>query len=103
MAQSSEAFSPSRGLATSGRTARIIDTTAVAATSPSPEVASVLLLGITTYSTVTSHRPGRLAWALATVAMVGTFVLLPIYFVGANGLESGGHFARRSANRRSPG
>src|SRR6478752_3276308 len=48
------------------------------------EVASVLLLSMTTYSAVTSHRPGRLAWALATTCMVGTFVLLPIYFVGAN-------------------
>ncbi|HEY3896894.1 MAG TPA: hypothetical protein VGL88_16220 [Pseudonocardiaceae bacterium] len=124
MAQTPKAFSPSRGLATSGRTARIIDTTAVAATSafaggalltqtvvvphwramdpaaflphfaiygPATgatvfpfEVASVLLLGITTYATSKNHRPGRLAWALATLAMVGTFVLLPIYFVGAN-------------------
>lgn len=48
------------------------------------EVASVLLLSITTYSTVTSRRPGRLTWALATAGMVGTFLLLPIYFVGAN-------------------
>lgn len=48
------------------------------------EVASVLLLSMTTYSTVTSRRPGRLAWALATACMVGTFVLLPVYFVGAN-------------------
>ncbi len=48
------------------------------------EVASVLLLGITTYSTVKGHRPGRLAWTLATAAMLGTFLLLPIYFLGAN-------------------
>ena len=124
MAQIPKIFSLSRGLATPGRTARIIDTTAVAATSafaggalltqtvivphwramdpaaflsqfaiygPATgatvfpfEAASVVLLGITTYSTVKSHRPGRLAWALAASCMVGTFLLLPIYFVGAN-------------------
>ena len=48
------------------------------------EVASVLLLGASTYTTVRSRRPGRLAWALATSAMVGTFLLLPIYFLPAN-------------------
>ena len=48
------------------------------------EVASVLLLSMTTYSAVTNRRPGRVAWALATTCMVGTFVLLPIYFLGAN-------------------
>ena len=48
------------------------------------EVASVVLLSMTTYSTVTSRRPGRLAWALATTCMVGTFLLLPIYFLDAN-------------------
>jgi hypothetical protein len=48
------------------------------------EVASVVLLGLTAYSTARSHRPGRLAWALATSAIIGTFVLLPVYFVGAN-------------------
>ena len=124
MAQTPKTFSPSRGLATSGCTARIIDTTAVAATSafaggalltqtviiphwramdpatflphfatygPATgatvfpfEVASVLLLGITTYATAKNHRPGRLAWALATLGMIGTFLLLPIYFAGAN-------------------
>jgi hypothetical protein len=48
------------------------------------EVASILLLAVTTRSAVRSHRPGRLAWALATSAMVGTLVPLPIYFVSAN-------------------
>ncbi|MDI9939146.1 DUF1772 domain-containing protein [Rhodococcus sp. IEGM 1351] len=47
-------------------------------------VAAVLLLAITTYSAVKRHRPGRLAWALATLCMAGTFVLLPLYFVDAN-------------------
>lgn len=44
----------------------------------------VLLLAITTYSAVKRHRPGRLAWALATLCMAGTFVLLPLDFVEAN-------------------
>jgi hypothetical protein len=48
------------------------------------EAASVVLLGITTYRAVRSHRRGRLAWTLATVAMVGTLLLLPIYFVPTN-------------------
>jgi hypothetical protein len=48
------------------------------------EVASVLLLGASTYSTTKSRRPGRLAWAMATSAMIGTFLLLPIYFLPAN-------------------
>ena len=115
--------SRSRGLAPQGRTARIIDTTAVAATSAFAggalvsqtvivpgwramdpvaflgsfatygpitgatvfpfELASVVLLAIATYSTVTSHRPGRLLWAMAVSGMVGTLVLL-IYFVPSN-------------------
>ncbi|MFE3290490.1 hypothetical protein [Rhodococcus sp. NPDC059234] len=119
-----KAVSPLRGPATSWRGARVVDTTAVAATSafaggalltqtvivPSwramepaaflrhfavygpvtgatvfPfEVASILLLAVTTRSAVRSHRPGRLAWALATSGMVGTLLPLPIYFVGAN-------------------
>jgi hypothetical protein len=48
------------------------------------EIVSVLLLASTTYSTVKSRRAGRLAWALATASMVGTLVLLPIYFVPAD-------------------
>ena len=124
MVQNPKTSSRSRSLAPSGRTVRIIETTAVAATSafaggalltqtvivphwraidpaaflaqfaiygPATgatvfpfEVASVVLLGITTYSTAKTHRPGLLAWALATSAMVGTLLLLPIYFVGAN-------------------
>jgi hypothetical protein len=114
---------PAHRLATPGRAARIVATTAVVVTSafaggalltqtvvgpnwramnptaflahfasygPATgatvfplEVASVLLLGITTYTTAKRHRPGRLAWALATAGMVGNFLLL-IYFVPAN-------------------
>jgi hypothetical protein len=48
------------------------------------ELASVVLLGITAYSAAKNHRPGRLAWALATSGMVSTLLLLPIYFAGAN-------------------
>lgn len=48
------------------------------------EATSVLLLGITTYSNVRRRRPGGLAWALATACMVGTVLLLPVYFAGAN-------------------
>jgi hypothetical protein len=48
------------------------------------EAASVVLLGITTYSAVKGHRPGRLAWALAVSCMVGTLLLVPIYFLDAN-------------------
>lgn len=123
MALTPQTLSPSRGLATAGRTARVIGTFAVAATSAfaggallsqtvivpgwramdpaaflrhfavyAPltggtvfpfEVASLLLLGITTYSTVKRRRPGRLAWVLATCGMAGTFVLL-VYFVPTN-------------------
>lgn len=124
MIHNSNAISPAGGLAASGRTARVIETGAVATTSafaggallsqtvivPSwramepmaflhhfgtygpatggtvfPfELASLLLLGITTYSTVKRHRPGRLAWVLATSGMVGTLLLVPIYFWQAN-------------------
>jgi hypothetical protein len=48
------------------------------------EVASVLLLSITTYSAVKGGRPGRLPWAVATAGMLGTFLLLPIYFLPTN-------------------
>jgi hypothetical protein len=48
------------------------------------EVASVLLLGYTTYTNLRRGRPGRHVWALATASMVGTVVLLPVYFAGAN-------------------
>lgn len=44
------------------------------------EVVSALLLGIC----AVVIRPGRPAWTAATVAMVGTLVLLPIYFLPAN-------------------
>lgn len=48
------------------------------------EVASVLLLGATAYASIKRRRPGWIPWALATASMVGTVVLLPIYFAGAN-------------------
>jgi hypothetical protein len=123
MAMTPNTPSRSRGLALQGRTARIVDTTAVAATSAFAggalvsqtvivpgwramdpvaflrllatygpitgatvfpfELASVLLLAITTFAKVTSRWPGRLLWALAMSGMVGTLVLL-IYFVPTN-------------------
>jgi hypothetical protein len=48
------------------------------------EVASVLLLGRAAYSTIKARHPARLPWTLATAAMVGTVLLLPLYFAGAN-------------------
>lgn len=48
------------------------------------EVVSILVLAITTSSSLRGRRRGRLAWVLATVAMVATFLLLPIYFVPTN-------------------
>ena len=48
------------------------------------EIASVLLLGITTYRTVKRRRPARLVWATATASMVGTLLLVPAYFLHAN-------------------
>jgi hypothetical protein len=48
------------------------------------ELASVVLLGVTTYRTVKRRRPGGLVWALATASMVGTLLLVPIYFWHAN-------------------
>ncbi|UOT01480.1 hypothetical protein MPY17_21020 [Rhodococcus opacus] len=48
------------------------------------DLASTVVVAITTYSAVESHRPGRRAWTLATVGMVGTLLVLPIYFVDAN-------------------
>lgn len=60
-----------------------IDGPATGATVFPFEIASVVLLCVTTYTTAKSHRPGRVAWALATAGMVGTLVLL-IYFVPAN-------------------
>lgn len=44
------------------------------------EVVSALLLGIC----AVVSRAGRPAWTVASVAMVGTLVLLPIYFLPAN-------------------
>jgi hypothetical protein len=48
------------------------------------ELASVVLLGVTSYSTIRRRRPGRYLWALATASMVGTLLLVPIYFLRAN-------------------
>jgi hypothetical protein len=48
------------------------------------ELASVVLLGVTTYRSVKRRRPARLLWALATASMVGTVLLVPIYFWNAN-------------------
>jgi hypothetical protein len=48
------------------------------------EVASIVMLSVTAYSSLRSRRRGRLAWVLATVSMVATFLLLPIYFVHTN-------------------
>jgi len=123
MAMTPNTAARSRGLAPHGRTARIIDTTAVAATAafaagalvsqtvivpvwramdPAAflrvfatsgpvtgatvfpfELASVLLLAITTYAALIHRRPGRLLWALAVLGMVGTLVIL-VYFVPTN-------------------
>lgn len=48
------------------------------------DVASVLLLGITTYANVKERRPGRTPSALAAAGMAGTVILLPVYFARAN-------------------
>ncbi|MFC9789588.1 hypothetical protein [Rhodococcus sp. NPDC127528] len=48
------------------------------------ELASATLLGISAYSATVHHRSGRLVWVLATAGMIGTFVLLPLYFVRAD-------------------
>jgi len=48
------------------------------------EVAAVGLLGIATVAAVRRRRPGGLVLAAATVAMVGTVLLLPAFFAGAN-------------------
>jgi hypothetical protein len=46
------------------------------------ELASLVLLGITTYTAAKHHRPVRL-WASAALCLAGTFALL-LYFVPAN-------------------
>jgi hypothetical protein len=124
MAPTTRTVPPARGPAPAGRAARVVDTTAVAATAafaggallsqtvivpnwramdPTAflrhfategpvtgatvfpfEVASVILLCLAAYSAARNRRPGRLAWALAAASMVGTFVLLPIYFLPTN-------------------
>ena len=48
------------------------------------ELASVLLLGITTYRAVRRRRTARYVWAIATASMIGSLLLVPIYFWHAN-------------------
>jgi hypothetical protein len=48
------------------------------------EVISTLGLAVTTFLAVRNRSAGRAWWAAATACMVGTLVLLPIYFAGAN-------------------
>ncbi len=48
------------------------------------EITSVALLGRITYIAIRHGQPGRAGWALATASMVGTVLLLPVYFAGAN-------------------
>ncbi|WP_372661898.1 anthrone oxygenase family protein [Amycolatopsis kentuckyensis] len=47
------------------------------------ELASLIFLGITTYTAAKHHRPVRL-WAAATACLAGTFALLLLYFVPAD-------------------
>jgi len=48
------------------------------------ELLATLLLGIVLVSAIRSRSRGRLAWGIAVSSMVGTVLLLPIYFLGAN-------------------
>lgn len=48
------------------------------------ELVSVVLLSIIAVSSIRRRRPGRLAWTLALACMVGTIVLLPVYFLPSN-------------------
>jgi uncharacterized membrane protein len=48
------------------------------------ELASVLLLGAAAYTSVKRGGPASSLWSLATSGMVGTVVLLPVYFARAN-------------------
>jgi hypothetical protein len=48
------------------------------------EVISTLALAGTTFLAVRNRSVARAWWAVATACMVGTLVLLPIYFAGAN-------------------
>ena len=57
---------------------------AVGATLFPIEVIATLALTASTYRAVRNRRPGRGLWAMATACMVGTLLLLPIYFAGAN-------------------
>lgn len=48
------------------------------------ELTSTLLLAGATSSAVRRREPARVTWALATAAMIGTVLLLPIHFAPAN-------------------
>lgn len=48
------------------------------------EVISTLALAVTTFLAVRNRSIARAWWAAATACMVGTLVLLPVYFAGAN-------------------
>lgn len=48
------------------------------------ELASTTLLGIVLYSAAKGRQNNRFAWGLAWSCMVGTLLLLPIYFLNAN-------------------
>ncbi|MGH4025974.1 MAG: DUF1772 domain-containing protein [Pseudonocardiaceae bacterium] len=48
------------------------------------ELLATLLLGVVLVSAVRGRSRGRLAWGIALSGMVGTVLLLPIYFLGAN-------------------
>lgn len=50
------------------------------------EMLSVVLLGVIAAGTWRRRQAGRVAWTVAFVAMVGTVLLLPVYFLGANDL-----------------
>ena len=48
------------------------------------EVLATVLLGIVFVSAARSRSRGRFAWGIALSSMMGTVLLLPIYFLGAN-------------------
>lgn len=48
------------------------------------ELLSVVLLSVLLYAAVRARSPARTCWAVAWAAMVGTLLLLPVYFVPTN-------------------
>jgi hypothetical protein len=48
------------------------------------ELAAAVLLGITAYRAAKNHRRRRTAWVLATVSILGSLALIPMYFLPAN-------------------